>query len=83
MSTNLPLSAAQSVRAQSTKLAAIAVPENLDPATQQLIRRVIDESFVSGFRWIMVIGAALAAGSAVTALFWIGETPHQRARQAR
>src|SRR5947208_3850205 len=43
MSTNLPVSAAQSVRAQSTKLAAIAVPENLDPGTQQLIRRVIDE----------------------------------------
>src|SRR5262249_16147318 len=59
MSMNLPLSAAQSVRAQSTKLAAIAVPENLDPGTQQLIRRAVDESFVSGFRWIMVIGAAL------------------------
>jgi hypothetical protein len=27
----------------------------------------------------MVIGAALAAGSAVTALFWIGETPRVRA----
>jgi EmrB/QacA subfamily drug resistance transporter len=80
---NVPAPAAQSVLAQSTKLVAIAVPENLDPGTQQLIRRVIDESFVSGFRWIMVIGAALAAGSAVTALFWIGETLHQRARQAR
>src|SRR5260370_1215260 len=68
MSTNLPVSAAQSVRAQSTKLAAIAVPENLDPGTQQLIRRVIDESFVSGFRSVMAIGAALAAASAVTAL---------------
>jgi EmrB/QacA subfamily drug resistance transporter len=79
MSTNLPLSAAQSVRAQSTKLAAIAVPENLDPDTQQLIRRVIDESFVSGFRSVMAIGAALAAASAVTALFWIGETPRVRA----
>ncbi|PYJ28488.1 MAG: MFS transporter, partial [Verrucomicrobia bacterium] len=81
MSTNLPVSAAQSVRAQSTKLAAIAVPENLDPGTQQLIRRVIDESFVSGFRSVMAIGAALAAASALTALFWIGETP--RVRPAR
>src|SRR6266446_1225936 len=81
MSTNLPVSAAQSVRAQSTKLAAIAVPENLDPGTQQLIRRVIDESFVSGFRSVMAIGAALAAASAVTALLWIGETPRVRAGQ--
>jgi len=30
------------------------------------------KSFVFGFRWVMVIGAALAAASAVTALFWIG-----------
>jgi EmrB/QacA subfamily drug resistance transporter len=79
MNANLPLSAAQSVRAQATKLAAIAVPENLDPGRQQLIRRVIDESFVSGFRSVMAIGAALAAASAVTALFWIGETPRMRA----
>src|SRR5436309_12203038 len=79
VSTNLPFSAAQSVQAQSTKLAAIAIPENLDPGTQQQIRRVIDESFVSGFRSVMALGAALAAASAVTALFWIGETPRVHA----
>jgi hypothetical protein len=62
----------QSVQTQSTKLAAIEIPENANPETQQLIRRTIDESFVSGFRWVMLIGAALAAASAVTALFWIG-----------
>ena len=70
----LPASAVQSVQSQSTKLAAIAVPENLDSETQQLIRRAIDESFVSGFRWIMAIGAALAAAGAVTAVFSIGAT---------
>jgi len=46
-----------------------------NPGRQQLIRRAIDESFVSGFRWIMAIGAALAAASAVTALFSIGARP--------
>jgi hypothetical protein len=35
---------------------------------QQLIRRAIDESFVSGFRRVMAIGAALALASAVTAV---------------
>ena len=30
------------------------------------IRRAIDESFVSGFRCVMAIGAALAFASAVT-----------------
>jgi EmrB/QacA subfamily drug resistance transporter len=80
---NLPASAAQSVQTQSTKLAAIAVPENLDHGTQQLIRHAIDESFVSGFRLVMAIGAALAAASAVTALFWIGATQRVRVGQER
>jgi MFS family permease len=78
MSANLPASVAQSLKTQSIKLAAIDIPENVNPETHQLIRRAIDESFVSGFRWLMMIGAALAAASAVTALFWIGATPHAR-----
>jgi len=73
-SANLPASVAQSLQTQSIKLAAIDIPKDLNPGTHQLIRRAIDESFVSGFRWIMAIGAALAAASAVTALFWIGGT---------
>jgi hypothetical protein len=48
------------LQTQRTKLAAIAIPEDQDPATQQLIRRGIDESFVSGFRHVMSVGAALA-----------------------
>jgi hypothetical protein len=59
---------------QSTRLAAINIPESVDLGTQQLIRHAIDESFVSGFRWVMLIGVALAAASAVTALLWIGRT---------
>ena len=38
-----------------------------DPGTSGL-RRAIDESFVSGFRCVMAIGAALAFASAVTAV---------------
>jgi hypothetical protein len=75
---NVPPSVAQSVRAQSTRLGAIDIPQNLNAETRQLIRRAIDESFVSGFRWVMMIGAALAAAGAVTALFWIGATPRVR-----
>jgi EmrB/QacA subfamily drug resistance transporter len=78
---NVPAPAAQSVQTQSTKLAAIDIPKNVDSETQQLIRRAIDESFVSGFRFVMAIGATLAAASALTALFWIGETPRVRAGQ--
>jgi EmrB/QacA subfamily drug resistance transporter len=74
ISANLPSSVVQSVQTQSTRVAAIDVPQNLNAETRQVIRRAIDESFVSGFRWVMVIGAALAGASAVTALFWIGGT---------
>jgi hypothetical protein len=69
---NLPPSVTRSLQTQRTKLAAVAIPEDQDPATQQLIRRAIDESFVSGFRVVMVIGAALAIASAATALIFIG-----------
>jgi len=72
----LPALASQSLQAQRTKLAAAALPEDQDPATRQLIRRAVDESFVTGFRAIMVIGAALAVASAGMALTLMGTTPH-------
>ena len=81
--TNLPASVAQSLQTQSIKLAAIDIPKDLNPEAHQLIRRAIDESFVFGFRWVMVIGAALAAGSAITALFWIGGAPAARSVEKR
>jgi EmrB/QacA subfamily drug resistance transporter len=64
----LPLSVSQSLQAQRTKLAAIAIPDDHDAARRQAIRHAIDESFVSGFRTVMAIGAALAVASAVTAM---------------
>jgi EmrB/QacA subfamily drug resistance transporter len=71
----VPESASRSLQSQSIKLAAIAVPEDQDPGTRQVMRRAIDESFVSGFRIVMAIGAALAIASAVTALALIAKTP--------
>jgi len=62
----------ESVRAQSTKLAAIAIPEDQDPATRQLVRRAIDESFVSGFKFVMFNGGSLAVAGAMAALLLIG-----------
>jgi EmrB/QacA subfamily drug resistance transporter len=64
----LPAFVIQSVETQSTKLAAIAIPQDLDMATKQLIRQAIDESFVSGFRSVMAIGAALAGASSIVTL---------------
>jgi EmrB/QacA subfamily drug resistance transporter len=75
--TKLPASVLQSLQTQRPKLAAIAIPENQDPVTRQLVRHAIDESFVSGFRAIMAAGAALAVASAITALMLIGTQRHQ------
>jgi hypothetical protein len=73
----VPPSVSQSLKAQRTRLAAIAIPEDQDPAMRQLTRRAIDESFVSGFRTVMAIGAALAVASAITALTLIESTPRR------
>jgi EmrB/QacA subfamily drug resistance transporter len=66
--TKLPAQVLQSLETQRTKLAAIAIPEDQSPMTRESIRRSIDESFVSGFRMIMAIGAVLAIASAAMAL---------------
>jgi EmrB/QacA subfamily drug resistance transporter len=72
---NLPASVSQSLQVERVKLAAITLPGDLGSATQQLMGRAIDESFVSGFRVVMAIGAALAVASAATALALIGTPP--------
>ena len=61
------------VRAQSSKLAAIEVPKDRDQSNQQSVRQAIDESFVDGFRVVMLIGAALAVAGAITALIFVGK----------
>jgi EmrB/QacA subfamily drug resistance transporter len=71
---NLPASVSRSLQVERTKLADIALPSDQDPATRQLIRRVVDESFVSGFRVVMIIGTALALAGAGTALTLIGRS---------
>jgi len=73
----LPASAWQSLQAQRSKLAAAAVPEELDALTQQMIGRAIDESFVHAFRFVMAMGGTLAVASAIVALVFIGRVARQ------
>ena len=67
-----PKTVIEFVRTQSTKLAAIEIPPDQGPSSHEVIRRAIDESFVSGFRMVMLIGATLAAASALTAAVFVG-----------
>ena len=68
-----------SLQAQRTKLAAIALPTDVDLAARETIRRSIDTAFVTGFRMIMVIGAVLALASATTALTLIKKAARDQA----
>jgi hypothetical protein len=67
-----PAGVAESTRTQSNKLGAIEIPPDQDRPSRDSIRRAIDESFVAGFRMVMVIGPTLAVGSALTAMIFIG-----------
>jgi len=71
---NVPQAVSRSLQVERTKLAAITLPADQSPATRQLIRRAVDESFVSGFRAVMLIGTALALASAGTALTLTGKS---------
>jgi MFS family permease len=67
----LPASVQSALADQRINLAAAAVPEDLGPALQQAVHRSIDESFVQGFRTVMLLGAALALASGITSLVLI------------
>ena len=53
-----------SVYEQSVKLAGLEIPPNADPLTQEKIKDAVSDSFVFGFRVVMLASAALALSSA-------------------
>ena len=79
----LPLSTAlrQSIDAQRFKLAGITIPTTVNSGTQASIKTAIDSAFVSGFRVVVFICAALALLSALAA--WALVRGKQETRGAR
>lgn len=65
---NIPQQARDALSAERVKLAAMEIPHGLTIETRDAIDHAIDECFVSGFRRITLIGAALAIASSVMAL---------------
>ncbi|MDT5293183.1 MAG: hypothetical protein QOJ76_63 [Acidobacteriota bacterium] len=55
------------LEAQTSRLATITIPEQSTGETKQAIKRAVEESFVSGFRVVILIAAALALTSALFA----------------
>ena len=57
----------QALDSQRNRLAAVELPQNIDPATQHILKQAVDESFLSAFRRVMAVAAVLALLSAVSA----------------
>jgi EmrB/QacA subfamily drug resistance transporter len=66
---------------QRNRLTQIEPPKGLDTAQEQALKRSIDESFLSGFRWVMLISAGLALLSAFSAWSMIGGNPPKPAKK--
>lgn len=57
----------QSLAVQRVKLAGLELPSNISAETKRQIERAVADSFVSGFRLIMLVATVLALGSALSA----------------
>ncbi len=72
-----------SLQAQRHKLAGLTLPAGIDEATASALRRMVGESFVAGFRWVMALCAALALLSALSAWLLIDGKPRLETPPAR
>jgi EmrB/QacA subfamily drug resistance transporter len=70
----------QVLNAQRGRLAGVELPESIPAHTRELLADAINRSFVEGFRWVMLIGSALALGSAATALLLVRGNPETSVR---
>ncbi|MEA2172534.1 MAG: hypothetical protein QOD00_126 [Blastocatellia bacterium] len=66
-SLDLPAEARVQLEAQESRLTTISIPEELKNETKLAVARSIEESFVSGFRVVILIASALAFVSALFA----------------
>ena len=66
-SLDLPAETRAALEAQTSRLAAITLPDELRSDTKQALKRAVEESFVSGFRVVILIAAALALASGLFA----------------
>jgi EmrB/QacA subfamily drug resistance transporter len=61
------------MEAEKAHLGAAEVPEDVEAETAGHIERAIDESFVTGFRAVMLVSAGLALASALVAALFVSD----------
>jgi EmrB/QacA subfamily drug resistance transporter len=71
---DLPLTSEtkQDLRSEANRLAAMHIPSGVQPAMRAAVERAIAESFVGGFRVVMLIASGLALASAMFSWALIG-----------
>jgi EmrB/QacA subfamily drug resistance transporter len=82
-SLDLPLETRAALEAQTSRIATINIPYELKGETKQAIKRGIEESFVSGFRVVILIAAALALMSSLFAWLLIEGKSQPESSMAR
>jgi EmrB/QacA subfamily drug resistance transporter len=70
---NLSSEVREQLDAQRIKLAAAEVPAGIDAGVRAVITQSIRESFVAGFRLVMLIASGLALGAAAWAWLLVGD----------
>jgi EmrB/QacA subfamily drug resistance transporter len=74
---DIPLETRAALEAQTSRLATISIPDELKGETKQAVERAVEESFVSGFRVVILIVTALALASGFFAWLLIeGRSKH-------
>jgi hypothetical protein len=63
----------EAVEAEKVELGAAQAPEGVRTETAARIEEAVAESFVAGFRLIMVVSAGLALASALVAALMVGD----------
>jgi EmrB/QacA subfamily drug resistance transporter len=69
--------ARKSISEQRVRLAAIELPDSVNDETRVALKKVIDESFVFGFRVVMATAIGLALAAALSAFLLIEGKPAQ------
>ena len=72
-----------SVYEQRVKLAGLELPSNVDPATQDTMKGAVADSFVFGFRIVMLTSAAMALASGASAWLLIRKSRLAQSKKHR
>jgi EmrB/QacA subfamily drug resistance transporter len=79
---HVPAAIQQALILQQNKLVGIEIPAGLNTSTHAAVQQAISESFITGFRVVMLIASALAVCSSLSSLLLIEGKKHSSDKKA-